>query len=40
MKPELHYSTRELHVELLFLEEFYSSENFRNWFRSRYAAEY
>ncbi|MGQ7890618.1 hypothetical protein [Paenibacillus sp. WC2504] len=32
MKPELHYSTRELHVDLLFLEEFYSSENFRNWF--------
>lgn len=28
----LSYSVRELHIDLLFLEEFYSSEAFRTWF--------
>ncbi|MBE2913706.1 hypothetical protein [Anoxybacillus flavithermus] len=30
--PILMYSVRELHIDLLFLEEFYSSEPFRTWF--------
>lgn len=34
MKPSLNFAVRELHIDLLFLEEFYSSEPFRNWFVS------
>ncbi len=32
MEILLNYSVRELHIDLLFLEEFYSSEAFRKWF--------
>lgn len=32
METVLTYSVRELHIDLLFLEEFYSSELFRIWF--------
>lgn len=32
METILTYSVRELHIDLLFLEEFYSSESFREWF--------
>lgn len=32
MDTILTYSVRELHIDLLFLEEFYSSEDFREWF--------
>lgn len=32
METVLTYSVRELHIDLLFLEEFYSSEPFRKWF--------
>ncbi|MCG5252443.1 hypothetical protein [Brevibacillus agri] len=32
MEAILTYSVRELHIDLLFLEEFYSSESFRRWF--------
>lgn len=32
MNPSLSYAVRELHIDLLFLEEFYSSKNFREWF--------
>lgn len=34
MNPTLSYAVRELHIDLLFLEEFYSSYNFREWFIS------
>lgn len=30
--PILNYKVRELHIDLLLLEEFYSSNSFRNWF--------
>lgn len=32
LKTALTYAVRELHIDLLFLEEFYSSEPFRKWF--------
>lgn len=32
METVLTYSVRELHIDLLLLEEFYSSESFRKWF--------
>lgn len=32
LKTALKYAVRELHIDLLFLEEFYSSEPFRKWF--------
>lgn len=31
-KTVLNYSVRELHIDLLFLEEFYASQSFRAWF--------
>ncbi len=34
MTAELNFAVRELHIDLLFLEEFYSSENFCKWFIS------
>lgn len=35
MDPILNYKVRELHIDLLFLEEFYSSDSFNKWFLTR-----
>ncbi|SOC02782.1 PD-(D/E)XK nuclease superfamily protein [Ureibacillus xyleni] len=35
MEPILNYKVRELHIDLLFLEEFYSSEVFYKWFLTK-----
>lgn len=35
MQPILNYKVRELHIDLMFLEEFYSSEIFCQWFLSQ-----
>lgn len=35
MQPILNYKVRELHVDLMFLEEFYSSDIFCQWFLSQ-----
>lgn len=32
MEPTLNYKVRELHIDLLLLEEFYSSDSFNTWF--------
>jgi len=32
MYPVLNYYVRELHIDLLLLEEFYSSDSFARWF--------
>lgn len=35
MTVALNFAVRELHIDLLFLEEFYSSDAFRRWFTSK-----